>query len=389
MANQPATAPAAAQAGGAAFNFKAILQQMIQQNASDLHLKVGRPPTLRVNGDLSPLQLPPMRPEDLKSLAEQVMTPKQVKEFADNKEADFAIGVPGIGRFRVNVYQQRGTIAYALRSIPYQAKTIEELNLPKVVEEVSLRPRGLVLVTGITGSGKSTALAAMIQHINEKRHANIITVEDPIEFLHRDINCHINQREVGTDTANFTQALRRVLRQDPDVILIGEIRDIDTLDTALKAADTGHLVFSTLHTTDATQTINRVLSFYPPHQQAEVRFSLASALQAVVSLRLVPRADKPGRVPACEVLINTQTVRDQIRDMDKSLNIPDLIKEGAVQYGMQTFDQSLMHYYSQGIISYESAVFYATSPSEFALRVQGVAGTSDNSWSGFESDAQA
>jgi twitching motility protein PilT len=389
MANQPATAPAAAQPAGAAFNFKAILQQMIQQNASDLHLKVGRPPTLRVNGDLSPLQLPPMRPEDLKSLAEQVMTPKQVKEFADNKEADFAIGVPGIGRFRVNVYQQRGTIAYALRSIPYQAKTIEELNLPKVVEEVSMRPRGLVLVTGITGSGKSTALAAMIQHINEKRHANIITVEDPIEFLHRDINCHINQREVGTDTANFTQALRRVLRQDPDVILIGEIRDIDTLDTALKAADTGHLVFSTLHTTDATQTINRVLSFYPPHQQAEVRFALSSALQAVVSLRLVPRADKPGRIPAAEVLINTAAVRDQIRDMTKTLSIPDLIKEGTVQYGMQSFDQSLMHWYSKGVISYESAVFYATNPSEFALRVQGVAGTSDASWSGFEQDSTA
>ena len=384
MANT-ATQPAAPT--GAAFNFKAILQQMIQQNASDPHLKVGRPPTLRVNGDLSPLALPPMRPEDLKSLAEQVMTPKQVKEFAENKEADFAIGVPGIGRFRVNVYQQRGTIAYALRSIPYQAKTIDELNLPKIVEEVALRPRGLVLVTGITGSGKSTALAAMIQHINEKRHANIITIEDPIEFLHRDINCHINQREVGTDTGSFTQALRRVLRQDPDVILIGEIRDIDTLDTALKAADTGHLVFSTLHTTDATQTINRVLSFYPPHQQAEVRFALSTALQAVVSLRLVPRADKPGRIPASEVLINTAAVRDQIRDMGKTLNIPDLIKEGTIQYGMQSFDQSLMHWYSKGIISYESAVFYATNPSEFALRVQGVAGSSDSSWSGFEQDS--
>jgi twitching motility protein PilT len=388
MANTATAAPSVAPTG-AAFNFKAILQQMIQQNASDLHLKVGRPPTLRVNGDLAALALPPMRPEDLKSLAEQVMTPKQVKEFAENKEADFAIGVPGIGRFRVNVYQQRGTIAYALRSIPYQAKTIEELNLPKVVEEIALRPRGLVLVTGITGSGKSTALAAMIQHVNEKRHANIITIEDPIEFLHRDINCHINQREVGTDTGSFTQALRRVLRQDPDVILIGEIRDIDTLDVALKAADTGHLVFSTLHTTDATQTINRVLSFYPPHQQAEVRFALSSALQAVVSLRLVPRADKPGRIPAAEVLINTAAVRDQIRDMAKTLSIPDLIKEGTVQYGMQSFDQSLMHWYSKGVISYESAVFYATNPSEFALRVQGVAGSSDASWSGFEPDSTA
>jgi twitching motility protein PilT len=382
-------APSPNPSTGQIFNFKAVLQQLVQRNASDLHLKVGRPPTLRLHGDLVPLDHPALRPEDLKGLAEQLMTPRQVKEFTENKECDFAIGVPGIGRFRCNVYQQRGSLCYAMRAIPYQARTIPELNLPPVLEEIALKPRGLVLVTGITGSGKSTALAAMIQHINEHRKANVITIEDPIEFLHRDINCHINQREVGTDTATFGQALRRVLRQDPDIILIGEIRDLETLDAALKAADTGHLVFSTLHTTDATQTINRVLSFYPPHQQAEVRFSLASALQAVISLRLVPRADKPGRVPACEVLINTQTVRDQIRDMEKSLNIPDLIKEGTVQYGMQSFDQSLMHYYSQGIISYESAVFFATSPSEFALRVQGVAGTSDNSWSEFESDSQS
>ena len=387
MANPTATAPAPSPAAASPFNFKAILQEMIKQNASDLHLKVGRPPTLRVNGDLTPSQFPAMRPEDLKSLAEQVMTPKQVKEFAENKEADFAIGVPGIGRFRVNVYQQRGTIAYAMRTIPYQALTVAELHLPPVVEQIALRPRGLVLVTGITGSGKSTALASMIQYINEKRKANIITIEDPIEFLHRDLNCHINQREVGNDTGSFGQALRRVLRQDPDVVMIGEIRDLDTLEIALKAADTGHLVFSTLHTTDASQTINRVISFYPPHQQNEVRFALSSALQAVISLRLVPRSDKPGRVPACEVLINTAAVRDQIRDMHKALNIPDLIREGTVQYGMQSFDQSLMQWYSQGVISYESAVFYATNPSEFALRVQGVAGSSDNSWEGFQSDA--
>jgi twitching motility protein PilT len=375
--------------GHAPFNFKAILQEMIKQNASDLHLKVGRPPTVRVQGQLAPLAHAAMRPEDLKSLAEQVMSPRQVKEFAENKEADFAIGVPGIGRFRVNVYQQRGTIAYALRSIPYQTSTVEELNLPKVVNEIALRPRGLVLITGITGSGKSTTLAAMIQYINEKRFANIITIEDPIEFLHRDINCHINQREVGTDTGSFAQALRRVLRQDPDVILLGEIRDLDTLDTALKAADTGHLVFSTLHTTDATQTINRVLSFYPPHQQAEVRFSLSSALTAVISMRLVPRKDNTGRIPACEILINTAAVRDNIRDMTRSLNIPDLIKEGTVQYGMQNFDQSLMGWYTKGVISYENAVFYASNPSEFALRVQGVAASSDTTWDAFQADANA
>jgi twitching motility protein PilT len=389
MANptRPSTGTAAMDAStatGAAFNFKTVLQQLVQLGASDLHLKVGRPPTVRLNGDLHPLDFPALKPEDLKTLAEQLMNPKQVKQFTDDKECDFAIGVPGIGRFRVNLYQQRGSLCYAMRAIPYQARTLEELQLPKVLEEVALKPRGLVLVTGITGSGKSTALAAMIQHINEKHKVNIITIEDPIEFLHRDINCHINQREVGTDTATFAQALRRVLRQDPDVILIGEIRDLETLDAALKAADTGHLVFSTLHTMDATQTIQRVLSFYPPHQQAEVRFSLANALQAVVSLRLVPRADKPGRVPATEVLINTAAVRDQIRDMEKALNIPDLIKEGTVQYGMQSFDQSLMQWYRNGIISYESAVFYATSPAEFALRVQGVAGTSDQSWDSFD-----
>ena len=389
MANQTQTAPstiAPAAPQASQLNFKSVLQELIRRNASDLHLKVGRPPTLRVDGDLAPLDMPPLRPEDLKALAEQLMTPRQVKQFAEEKECDFAIGVPGIGRFRCNVYQQRGSLCYAMRSIPYQAKTIPELNLPPVLEEISMKPRGLVLVTGITGSGKSTALAAMIQHVNEHRRANIITIEDPIEFLHRDINCHINQREVGTDTATFGQALRRVLRQDPDVVLIGEIRDLETLDTALKAADTGHLVFSTLHTTDATQTINRVLSFYPPHQQAEVRFSLASALQAVISLRLVPRCDKPGRIPASEILINTAAVRDQIRDMEKALNIPDLIKEGQMQYGMQSFDQSLMSWYSKGMISYESAVFFATSPAEFALRVQGVAGTSDSSWAGFEGD---
>jgi twitching motility protein PilT len=370
-------------------SFKTVLQELIRRNGSDLHLKVGRPPTIRIDGELEPLEHQPLRPEDLKALAEQLMTPRQVKQFAEEKECDFAIGVPGIGRFRVNVYQQRGSLCYAMRAIPYQARTISELNLPPVLEEVALKPRGLILVTGVTGSGKSTALAAMIQHINENRRANVITIEDPIEFLHRDINSHITQREIGTDTATFGQALRRVLRQDPDVILIGEIRDLETLDTALKAADTGHLVFSTLHTMDATQTINRVLSFYPPHQQGEVRFSLASALQAIISLRLVPRSDKAGRIPACEVLINTAAVRDNIRDMAKTLNIPDLIKEGTVQYGMQSFDQSLMQLYSRGVVSYESAMFYATSPAEFALRVQGVAGTSDTSWSGFEGDSTA
>src|SRR3989440_1911949 len=367
-------------ASGPTFDYKGVLQHMIQANASDLHLKVGRPPTLRVDGHMVTLELPPLRQEDLRSLAEQIMAPKNIKEFSEAKESDFALAVPGIGRFRVNAYQQRGTIAYALRTVPFQAKTIAELNLPEVCERIALMPRGLILVTGITGSGKSTALASMLHYINQNRHANIITIEDPIEFLHRDIKSSINQREVGTDTNSFAQALRRVLRQDPDILLVGEIRDIDTLDTALKAAETGHLVFSTLHTTDATQTINRDLSFYPPHQQTEVRYMLSTALRAIISLRLVRRADKKGRVPAAEVLVNTEAVRDQMRDMSNSMNIPQLIREGAVPYGMQSFDQSLMNWYQKGIITYDDALFAATNPAEVSLRLQGIAGSSDTSW---------
>src|SRR5918992_3108951 len=369
-----------------AFNFKNTIGQMVQRNASDLLLKVGRPPTVRVNGELLALDMPPIKPEDLKALAEQVMTPRQVKEFAEKKEADFAIGVPGVGRFRTNIYQQRGTLAFAFRAIPYEVKTVRELHLPGVLEEIALRPRGLVLVTGVTGSGKSTALASMINHINQNRRVNVITIEDPIEFLHRDVMSNISQREVGNDTLSFGTALRHVLRQDPDVILVGEIRDVETLDTALKAADTGHLVFSTLHTTDATQTISRILSFYPPHQHQEVRMLLSTALQAVVSLRLVPRADGRGRIPAAEVLINTAAVADNIRDIEKALHIPDLIAQGAVSYGMQTFDQSLMKWYKDGLISYESALFYSTNPNEFALRLSGVESASDRKFTEITGD---
>ncbi len=385
----PATGDAAAPALPPHLDLKLALQRMVREGASDLHLKVGRPPTLRLHGDLVALDMPALRPEMLRTLAEQLLPPAQLREFVDMREADFAINVPGIGRFRVNVYQQKGTVAFAMRAIAHAASSIRELNLPEVLESISLQPRGLVLVTGVTGSGKSTALAAMIQHINDRRSANIITVEDPIEFVHRDIKSHINQREIGTDTATFGQALRRVLRQDPDVIMIGEIRDLETLDVALKAAGTGHLVFSTLHTTDATLSINRVLSFYPPHQQNEVRFALANALSAVISLRLVPRDDRPGRVPACEVLVNTEAVREQIRDVTATLNIPDLIREGAVAYGMQSFDQSLMNWFTTGVISYENAVFNATNPAEFALRVHGVDGASDASWDGFKQGSQA
>jgi twitching motility protein PilT len=380
MAEARASTTVAAQAGPP-FNFKAAISQMVQKGGSDLLLKVGRPPTIRLNGDLTPLEMGAMKPEELKTLAEQIMTPRQVKEFAERKEADFAIGVPGVGRFRTNVYQQRGTLAFAFRAIPYEVKTVRELKLPPVLEEISVKPRGLVLVTGVTGSGKSTALAAMINHVNTSERVNIITIEDPIEFLHRDQQSNISQREVGTDTLTFASALKSVLRQDPDVILIGEIRDKETLDTALKAADTGHLVFSTLHTTDATQTISRVISFYPPHEHAEVRSLLSTALAAVVCLRLVPKKDGTGRVPMCEVLINTAAVADNIRDMQKALAIPDLIAEGTVSYGMQSFDQSLMSWYQKGEVSYESALFYASNPSEFALRASGIGSASDRTFS--------
>jgi twitching motility protein PilT len=375
------------EAGGGGFQFRQAIVEMIQRGASDLLLKAGRPPTVRVDGELVVLPMPQLRPEELKALAESLMTPRQLREFSEGKEADFGIGVPGIGRFRSNVYQQRGTLAFAFRAIPYEVRTVRELLLPPVVEEVALRPRGLVLVTGITGSGKSTSLAAMIDHINRQRRVNIITIEDPIEFLHRDQLANVSQREVGSDTLSFGDALKHVLRQDPDVILIGEIRDHETMDTALKAADTGHLVLSTIHTTDATQTISRVLSFYPPHQHAETRMLLSTALAAVLSMRLVPRADGRGRIPAVEVLINSAAVADNIRDTQRALNIPDLIAEGGVSYGMQSFDQSLMQWYRDGVITYEEAVYHATHPSEFALRVSGVSGTSDQTFTGMAGGA--
>ena len=379
MPEPSATAPA--------FNFKQAITDMVQRGGSDLLLKVGRPATIRVNGDLVMLATAPLKPEELKSLAEQIMTPRQVKEFAEHKEADFAIGVPGLGRFRTNVYQQRGTVAFAFRGIPFELRTIRELNLPPVLEEIALKPRGLVLVTGVTGSGKSTALAALLNHINLNRRVNVITIEDPIEFLHRDNLANISQREVGNDTLSFNSALRHVLRQDPDVILIGEIRDMETLDTALKAADTGHLVFSTLHTTDATQTISRVISFFPPHEHDEIRHLLSTALQAIISLRLVPRKDGRGRVPGAEVLINTAAVADNVRDLSKLLNIPELIAEGSIQYGMQSFDQSLFHWYQHGVISYESAIFYASNPSEFALKVSGVDSAASKAFGGAAADS--
>jgi twitching motility protein PilT len=382
--SEQAGSEAPAQAGGRAeFNLRDALQELVRRQGSDLHLKVGRPPVLRINGELADTSLPVLRPEDLKRCAEQTLSPRQREEFQERKEIDFAIGVQGLGRFRANVFQQRGTLGMAFRAIPFEVPALETLDLPPVMEHIALSPRGLVLVTGVTGSGKSTTLAAMLRHLNERRSVNIVSVEDPIEFLHRDGKAIVSQREVGSDTHSFHDALRHVLRQDPDVIMLGEIRDRPSMETVLKAADTGHLVLSTLHTTDAAQTIGRIISFFPPHQHQEIRGMLANALRAVVSLRLIPRADRPGRVPAAEVLVNTAAIAQLIRTGDESQSIPDLISEGQVQYGMQTFDQSLLELYRRGWISYEWAVHYASNPSEFALRVSGVQpGEQEMDWTG-------
>jgi twitching motility protein PilT len=368
--------------GGREFNLREALEELVRRGGSDLHLKVGRPPVIRVNGDLQETGLQVLRPEDIKRCAEQTLSPKQRESFTERKEIDFAIGVQGLGRFRTNIFQQRGTLGMAFRAIPVDVPGLDGLELPRALEEIALLPRGLVLVTGITGSGKSTTLAAMIRHLNERRAVNIVTIEDPIEFLHRDIRSMVSQREVGADTLSFHDALRHVLRQDPDVIMLGEIRVRPSMETVLKASDTGHMVMSTLHTTDATQTINRIISFFPPHQHQEIRQVLANALKAIVSLRLIPRSDRPGRVPAAEVLVNTATISELIRKGDELQTIPDHIAEGRVQYGMQSFDQSLLELYSKGWISYDWAMHYASNPSEFALRVSGVSPGEQEVWQG-------
>lgn len=377
------SAEAAPKAGaGREFNLREALEELVRRGGSDLHLKVGRPPVVRVNGDLHETPLGVLRPEDIKRCAEQTLSPRQRESFAERKEIDFAIGVQGLGRFRTNIFQQRGTLGMAFRAIPVDVPALESLELPSTLGDLALLPRGLVLVTGITGSGKSTTLAAMLRRLNEQRAVNIVTIEDPIEFLHRDLKSMVSQREVGADTLSFHDALRHVLRQDPDVIMLGEIRDRPSMETVLKAADTGHMVMSTLHTTDASQTINRIISFFPPHQHAEIRQVLANALKAIISLRLIPRADRPGRVPAAEVLVNTATIAELIRKGDELVTIPDHIAEGRVQYGMQTFDQSLLDLYSKGWISYEWAMHYASNPSEFALRVSGVSPGEQEVWQG-------
>jgi twitching motility protein PilT len=355
-----------------------LLKIAVERGASDLHLKVGSYPMMRLQGGLLPANdAKKLDHEDLMAMSAAVMSTAQREKFRESQEVDLAYSVPGLGRFRCNIFQQRGTVGLVLRIIPMHIRTIQDLGLPPVLKTVSEEERGLVLVTGTTGSGKSTTLAAMIDHINRTRSCHVMTVEDPIEFLHKDERSMVNQREVAVDTKSFAQALRSALRQDPDVILVGEMRDFETIETGLLAAETGHLVFSTLHTLDATETINRIIAVFPPHQQKQIRLQLATVLKAVISQRLIPRVDGKGRVPAVEVMISTPFIRDCIVDKDKTTLIPSAISSGTSQYGMQTFDQSIFSLFQQQLISYEEALRWASNVNEFKLRVQGISTTAD------------
>jgi len=362
-----------------------LLKKAHDLEASDLHIKVGSPPIVRIYGELTPLvSEKKLTSDDATKIALSVMTPGQVDIFKRKNDMDLAYSVPGLGRFRCNIFMQRGTVGLVFRVIPMRIPTIDELLLPEVIKKISMEQRGLILVTGTTGSGKSTTLASIIDLINSSRTEHVMTIEDPIEYLHRDKKSIINQREIGTDTESFSKALRQALRQDPDVILVGEMRDFETIQTSLVAAETGHLVLSTLHTIDATETINRIIAVFPPYQHKQVRMQLASVLKSIISMRLVPRADGKGRVPAVEVLIATATIKDCILDPDKTKSIPDVIEQGAIHYSMQTFDQSILSLFKSGLITYEEALRRATNPDDFVLKIKGIQSTADLSLETFE-----
>ena len=361
-------------------NINDLLKMAIERKASDLHLKVGSHPVLRIDGELTSLgELKRLMQEDTIAMAFSIMNARQKQRFKEDLELDIAYSVPGLGRFRCNVFQQRGAVGLVMRVIPARIMSVRELMLPAVIERICEERRGLVLCTGTTGSGKSTTLASMVDYINNTRGEHIMTIEDPIEFLHRDKKSIVNQREVDVDTHGFAGALRAALRQDPDVVLVGEMRDFETIETALLAAETGHLVFSTLHTLDATETVNRIISVFPPHHQKQIRIQLSQVLKAIISLRLVPRADGIGRVPAAEVLISTAYIRECIENKEKTKYIREQIALGTSQYGMQTFDQSLFQLYKSGLITLDEALKRATNPDEFKLKIQGVQFTADES----------
>ncbi len=346
-----------------------LLIKLIAVDGSDLHLKVGSPPVFRIDGSLTLSNLPKLTADDTRRYASELLPDHLKATFDEHHEADFAFGRQTLGRFRVNIYRQRGSVSIAMRSVPPTSKNFAELGLPSVLGDLAKEKRGLVLVTGPTGSGKSTTLAAVVDEINSSRRVNIITLEDPIEVLHPDKMALVSQREVGVDTLSFSEALRRILRQDPDVVLIGEMRDAETVDSALRASETGHLVLSTLHTIDATETVNRIIDFFPAYQQKQIRLVLASSLRGIVSQRLLQRTDGNGRVPAVEVFVNTERAHDRIINPEKTHELIDVIADGEF-YGMQTFDQSLMGLYERGVVSFSDAVGHASNPADFKLRVQ-------------------
>jgi twitching motility protein PilT len=353
------------------FDLHHALHKLIELGGSDLHLKVPSQPMCRVDGELVPISgAEPLTAEDTDAAVRLMLGEDSTKleEFGADGEVDLAYAVAGLARFRVNAFRQRGSVSIVARAIPYGIKTIEELDLPPVIQQLAEEERGIVLLTGTTGSGKSTTLAAMIDHINSTRARHVVTIEDPIEFLHVDKRSVINQREIGMDTQNFRSALRRVLRQDPDVILIGEMRDEETVQTALSAAETGHLVFSTVHTVDAAETINRLIEFFPPHMHNQVRAMIAGTLKGAVSQRLVPTSDGKGRVAVCEVLRMTGRVKDMIMDPQQTGKLPEVIADGGY-YGMQTFDQALFHHLKAGRITMDEAMNFASSPHDFKLLV--------------------
>lgn len=358
-------------------NLKQMLVEMLNHKASDLHIRVGIRPYLRVNGMLEQIATDPMTIDLMDQIVSQVLNEKQRERFYRKNEMDLALSVSKLGRFRINLYRQRGTAGIAIRAVNTLVPSFEELNLPDTIKKLARTQRGLIIITGTTGSGKSTTLAALIEEINSTRTDNILTVEDPIEYIYRDKKSIISQREVGGDTETFASALRHAFRQDPDVILIGEVRDLETMSIALTAADTGHLVMTTLHTLNVVETITRIVSFFPPHQHQQIRLLLAGTLKAIVCQRLLTRADMPGRVPAIEIMIASGAIKECLMDPDRTIDIPDLMEQGVVQYGMQTFDQSIMKLYKQGLISFEEAMNHASNPDDFDLRVKGITGTSE------------